>query len=362
MLRWIALLLVSSLSAQVAPAPKYRVVKTEKVERKPSIAAVNALADQGYRLLVPGPLFILRLESTPPDIYRYMAMKLTYVHAATSDENNPVKFLDWVNEQGAHGYRWVPGAGVMEKEPHPKNYEYVNAVRYATLFPSQYSGLPKTSLLSSLIGEGYRPVESVFFPGRISSGHAEIFFERELGAKPEPMHMGQRGEIKIADAMRAGNVLKQVDVLAKIGYRYLGPYVSQLGGGLAVMMQKCGQECEAPFEYRYFDVHDMGQLVKELNERGKDGFRVVSKGLRSRPHVLERGGAKKETYAYHVLQTKDPVALEQTLNAPENEGYEPIGYVGRSGFWTGEVFLLLEKATTASASPERLVPEPLPSK
>lgn len=342
MLRWIAILLASSLSAQVAPAPKYRVVKTEKVEWKPSIAAVNALADQGYRLLVPGPLFILRLESTPPDTYRYMAMKLTYVRAAISDENDPVKFLNWVNEQGAHGYRWVPGAGVMEKEPHPKNYEYVNAVRSRTLLPA------KSPLLSSLIGQGYHPVESVYFSGVIFTGHGEFFFERELGAKPEPMHLGQSREIEIADARRAGSVLRQVNVLAKKGYRYFGPYVSL--GGLDAMMQKCGQECEAPLEYRYFDVHNMGQLVKELNERGKDGFRVVPKSLRLRPHLLERGGAKKETYAYHVLQAKDPVALEQALNAPENEGYEPIGYVWRLG-WTKERFLVLEKVTAGSVAP-----------
>ena len=95
----------------------------------------------------------------------------------------------------------------------------------------------------------------------------------------------------------------------------------------------------------------MGQLLKELNERGKDGFRVVPRSLTLRPHLLERGGAKKGTYAYLVLQAKDPVALEQKLNGPENEGYEPIGYVERGGFSTGDVFLLLEKASTASAVP-----------
>ena len=40
-------------------------------------------------------------------------------------------------------------------------------------------------------------------------------------------------------------MLKQVNALAKNGYRYFGPYVAF--GGLDAMMQKCGQECEAPF-------------------------------------------------------------------------------------------------------------------
>jgi hypothetical protein len=240
----------------------------------------------------------------------------------------------------------------MEKEPHPRNYEYVNAVRYAKLFPSQYSGAAKPPLLSSLIGQGYRPVESVQFWEIIEYGRTEFFFERELGAKPEPVHAGQGSEIEIADGRRAGaaiipgaasRLLKQVNVLAKEGYRYFGPYVAF--GALDAMMQKCGQECEAPFEYRYFDVHNMGQLVKELNERGTDGFRVVPKALTSGPHFLERSGAKKETFAYHVLLAKDPVALEQALNAPENKGYEPIGYEERKGF------LVLEKVTAGPVAP-----------
>ena len=345
MLCWIVLLLASLVSEQVAPKPKYKVVKADKPDR--AITALNASADQGYRLLVPGRMFILRLESTPPDTYRYMAMDLN---------GGPVHFLNWLNDQGAHGYRWVPGAGVMEKEPHPKNYEYESV-------GGSGWGPNRSPTPSYLAGQGYHPLGvATFFAFYIGAPPRELFFERELGSRPEPMRISQRREVEIADAMRAGNVMKQVDALAKKGYRYLCPDLSQKGGGLASLMQECGRECGATFEYRYFDVHNVGQLVRELNEQGKEGFRVVPSALTSRPHVLERGSEGKETFAYHVLQSKDPVTLEQALNGPEQEGYEPIGYVWRAGVWTGEGSLLLEKVSTVSATPQSPAPEPPPSK
>ena len=123
-------------------------------------------------------------------------------------------------------------------------------------------------------------------------------------------------------------------------------------------MEKCGPECTGTFQYRYFDVHDVDKLARELTEQGREGFRVVPGALISRPHILERSSERKETYAYHVLQSNDPVALEQALNGPEQEGYEHIGYVWRTGVWTAEDLLVLEKVTTVSAAP----PGPPPSK
>jgi hypothetical protein len=327
MLRWIVLLLASLLSAQVAPAPKYKVVKDGKID------AVNASADQGYRLLVPGRLLVMRLESTPPDTYRYLAM---------NPGDGRVQFVNRLNEQGARGYRWVPGGSVLEKEPHPKNYEY------SFIVPPSWKDKTRAEAISSLMGQGYRLVDSVFFQGAIGPGATETLFMRGVGAKPKSIPTSEGGEVEIVRASRADNVLRQLNGLAKKGYRYLWPYDSGPVGALGDWMQKCEPECEQEFEYRFFGVHNMDQLAKELNEQGQGGFRVVPEGLRSTPHLLERAGGKNETYAYRVLHVKDPEPLEQALNAPEQEGYVPIGYVWHVGF-TGEEFLLLEKASTASA-------------
>ena len=174
MLRWIVLLLASLLSAQGAPAPKYKVVKSGKIEQ--AVAAVNTLADQGYRLLVPGPLFIMRLESTPRDTYRYVAM---------NQQGGPVQLLNWVNEQGAHGYRLVPEAGVLEKEPHPKNYEY------SIPAPPSRWGKTDPDAIPFLIRQGYRPIGSVYFPVANGLGDTQVYYQRDVGAKPESMPAGE---------------------------------------------------------------------------------------------------------------------------------------------------------------------------
>jgi len=342
MLRCFILFLACSLSAQSAqnPKDKYKAVKADKPGQR--VAALNALADQGYRLVLPGPVFVMRLEATPPDTYRYLAVDW---------KGGPVQFVNWLNEQGALGYRWVLGAEMMEKEHHPRNYEYISPGAGAHHFAPA-----KTDEISSLIDQGYQPVGLAWFALSIGSPWREMFFEREMGVESKSGRAIDGKEVEIADAMRAGNVMKQIDELAKNGYRYLSPTISQKGGGLAVMMQKCGQDCGGSFEYRYFDVHDPGQLDRELTEQGKAGFRVVPQALMMRPHVLEHDVAKAETYAYHALQSKDPMALEQELNGKEQQGYTPIGYVVHTGFWTGERFLLLEKISTVSAPAEGLPP------
>lgn len=307
------------LDARAVPAPKYKVVNADKVEQK--IAAVNALADQGYRLTLPGPLLIMRADATPPETYRYVQM--------SSDVS-----VNWLNELGAQGYRLLPGAGMMEKEPNPKNY------RYMSPHDSGWTGAEGPASLSNLIGEGYRPLDT---------GVMGLLFVRELETEAKPMPISEAPAIDAADAMRAGNVMKQVDALAAKGYRYLGPGLPQKGGGLDALMQKCIPECEGPFEYRYFDVHDTSQLVRKLNEQGRDGFRVVANALASRPHLLERAVMKKETYAYRVLQVKDSAVVEQALNASDQEGYVPIGYVWRVGL-TADAFLILEEASGTSAA------------
>lgn len=336
---WLALLLSSILSAPVAPAPRFKVVKAENPEK--TAIALNELADQGYRLIVSGRMFILRLEATPPDTYRYLVVNF---------KPGPVEFLNWLNEQGSRGYLWLPRAGVMEKEPHPRNFEYILPG------PTFRRGQKRSDEISSLIQQGYQPLGFTTFYAYIGPSTRETYFQRQLGMEPKRARSSAGPEIQIADAMRADNVLKQINALAEKGYRYFGAYESQKGGGRAVMMKKCETDCEGFFEYRYFDVHDRDQLVKELNDRGKEGFRVVPDALSVRPHLLERTAGQTEKFAYRAMQFKDPALLEGALNSPEQEGYEPIGYVWHSG-WTAEEFLILENVAMASTAQLRVQSE-----
>jgi hypothetical protein len=126
-----------------------------------------------------------------------------------------VEFLNWLNEHGAHGYRWAPWAGMLEKEPHPRNWEY------ATPSLGYHHGQKKGAEISSLVSQGYHPVGMAWFSLFIGAPWREIFFERELSAEPTAMRTGEGREIEVADGMRADTVMKRVDGLAMKNYRYL---------------------------------------------------------------------------------------------------------------------------------------------
>ncbi len=310
---------------------KYKLLKAGAADA--FVSDLNAAADKGYRLIAAGPFYVLRLESAPPETYRYIKI---------AEGGGPVKFLNWLNEQAARGYRMVPFSGVMEKAPHPRNYEYVSAGHTAMGDPV------KASALSYLVGQGYVPLQPAAFSGLLGSYSAEFLMEREVGAKPKtPVTVPD--QIQIADAMKADNVMKHVDEDAKNGYRYVGPYVSRKGGGIALLMEKCDESCGGTFDYRYFDAKDTAQMERDLNANGKEGFRVIAAGLRQRPHIMERKTGDKTTFAYRVLTTKDKelAEAEKALNAAAEEGFVPLGYVWRIG-WTAEGYLILEKATAAS--------------
>ena len=186
-----AFLLVSSLHAQTR-LPKYAVLKTEGGETY--LTSVNQLSDEGYRLIVAGQFTILGLEATPPDTYRYLRLEV---------KGGPAQFTNWINEQGAHGYRWLARTELLEKSPHPRNYEY-RLAQHGALGPA------KSAALSSLLVEGYRPVGIVSFSHAIGANTEEIFFEHEVGQSASDSHFPVGSDIQVADAMRAGDVMKRV--------------------------------------------------------------------------------------------------------------------------------------------------------
>ena len=334
-------LLLFSAHAQnsTAQPAKYVVLKTEYGEAY--LDRVNQLSDQGYRVLIAGKFTILRREATPPDTYRYLRIEF-------KNRPGPAQFTNWINEQGAHGYRWKSRTGLLEKAPHPRNYEY----RYS---PHGAFGPSKSRDLSSLFEEGYRPMEMMYFSHAIGAATSEMYFEHEVGQPAYASSLPPGSEIQLADAMRAGNVMKRVDQLAREGYRFLSPHDSNKGGGIAVMMEKCREDCAGRYEYRYFDAKNAAQIERELSPLGKDGFQVLPNALHARPHLLERDTRAKRSFAYRVLDAKDAPGLEQALNTADQESYAPLDFVWHVG-WTAESFLVLEKETTALVNPQAAPP------
>lgn len=325
----VLLLFAASLHAQTS-LPKYAVIKTEA--QNAFVTRLNELADQGYRVLAVGRFTLLRLDAYPPDTFRYLRIE---------GSGGPKQFHNWINEQGAHGYRWLPHTGLLEKAPHPRNYEYVTA--HHGIDPS------KAKDLSVLAEQGYRPLDTVSFSFWGASTQ-ESYFEHDVDepAPSPPQYPGT--SIAIADAMRVGKVLEQVNDLAKKGYQFLALHASRKGGGMAVMMQKCPADCSGRYEYRYFDAKDPAQVEHELNALAHDGFRVVPATLVLRPHLLERDSQSGRVFVYRVLPSSDAPTLETQVNSADTEGFVPINFVWHVG-WSAEGFLILEKEIIASTNP-----------
>lgn len=327
----VPLLLIVLLQAQ-NELPSYSVLNTERGDTY--LSRVSQLADQGYRVLAARTYTVLHLEATPPDTYRYARFEV---------RGGPAQFTNWLNEQGAHGYRWVPNIDLLEKSPHPKNYEYRNSPHRGQWAPS------KSHEISLVISEGYRPSDVVVFTHDIGASTEEMYFEREVShttsARPQ-----YSVTVEVTEAMRVGKITNRLNELAQEGYRFLGTHVSGRGGGMAIMSEKCPDGCGGHYEYRYFDAKNADQLERELNVLGKDGFRVIPRTLPRRPHLLERNAHEKRAFSYRALEAPNAVNLQNSLNTIAQEGYVPIDFVWHSG-WTTEGFLILEKEITDSLSP-----------
>jgi len=324
---FILFLLAASLQAQ-APANQYTVVKTENGD--PYVNRVNQLADLGYRVLFVSRYTVLRQDATPPNTYRYLRVE---------DSGGPKQFSNWINEQGAHGYRWVPSTGLLEKAPHPRNYEYLYRPHTA-----------KANELSSLVEQGFHPLQTSYFSHSFGPSTPEMFFERDLdtpGPAPSP-DVGKN--IAFSDAMRSSRVMKRVDELALQGYRVRGPHPSSKGGGVALLLEKCQPACAGRYQYRKFDVKDGTQLETDLNAFGKDGFQVLPASLEGRLYVVERDTHDTKRFSYRALDPEDLPALERALNAAAQQGYEPIQFAWHVG-WSVHGFLLLQKEITDATAP-----------
>jgi len=310
------LLATSFLGAQDVSFPKYKVVKG--YPPKEAAAPMNAAADQGYRLLFAARLAVMRLDAAPPDTYRYLPIP---------DAGGQASFLNALNQQGALGYGWVEGSTMLEKAPHPRNYEY-----------KTLEGLTPTSRdrsYQSLLEQGFHVV--------VERGFGPVFIREVGGTRPAE----SPNSVQVVDASRTSNLMKDISELAARGYRYRGHEVSKKAAGKAVSMEQCGSACGGPLEYRTFNVNNSGQLEKDLNLLGRDGFHVVPRSLGFPPHLAERPARHEQSYSYRVIDATNQRAIEQSLNAADREGFVPLEFAAHVG-WNVHVFVVLEKAMVSA--------------
>ncbi|MGB9407571.1 MAG: hypothetical protein WCA89_08540 [Terracidiphilus sp.] len=317
----VCLFLISSnlLNAQSSPLPKYKVLKGHPPQE--ALAAVNEAADQGYRVLLSARLLVMRLDATPPDTYRYQPRP-------ESSKFNLNSFQNALNQQGALGYAWRQDSWFLEKQPHPRNYEYRLLL--------DYPGKIRKQFLESFQADGFSPVGS--------TGGGQVVYIHEIGS-PKPA--APLRPTRVVDALRKDNLMKDISALAAQGYRYHSHELSRIGGGTAVSMEECDASCGGPFEYRSFDVKDAALLEQDLNALGQEGFRVVPQSLDWPPNLVERPVKHAGSFVYRVADAPDAATTQQFLDACDRDGFVAIGFAAHVG-WNVHILIVTEKAMASA--------------
>ena len=75
------------------------------------------------------------------------------------------------------------------------------------------------------------------------------------------------------------------------------------------MMMRCAKDCAGRYSYSYFDARNSPQLERDLNQLGKDGFRVLPRALSLPPHLVERDSVEKRSFSYRVAEASDRTLL-----------------------------------------------------
>jgi hypothetical protein len=312
-------LLIASVlaTAQSTSLPKYKVVRGNPPEK--AVPEMNAAAHQGYRFLLGAQLAIMHLDTAPPDTYRYLP-------APETGYRNDL--LNQLNLQGALGYGLLKETKILEKEPHPRNYEYA--------FINGFTKKAQDQSKDALLAQGFQLVG--FFGN-------EPLYMREIG-KTEPAQ--KLAPLRMVRASSKRNLLKNISKLAGENYRYRSNADPGANSVYGVTMELCSAEDGAPFEYRAFEVGEAAQLEQQLNALGQEGFRIVAESLRQPPYLAERLANHAQKFAYRVIGATDASTTENFVNVGDRDGFVPIAFAAHVAL-TVHLHLILEKAVPASA-------------
>lgn len=319
------LLFSTLLAAQDSPLPQYKVLKGYPLQQ--AIVAVNQAADQGYRILLSSRLIVMRLDATPPDTWRYQRRP---------EPGGINALLNALNRQGALGYGWLAGTEFLEKQPHPRNYEYTTL--------EGVTEKARSRSLDSLLQQGFTRVGAI--GQHVGALHDDLtIYMREIGSgRPAALPHASRE----VDALRRSSLMNNISALAAQGYRYRESGLSS-GGGSAVSMEECNASCGGPFEYRAFEVKNPAQLEHDLNALGQEGFRVLPKSLDWGPGLVERPLKHTAVFTYRVGDASNEAAVQQFVDGCDRDGFAPIGFAAHVGWTAGAFFIIAEKAEDSPA-------------
>jgi hypothetical protein len=307
--------------AQQTDTPQYLLLEDTNFGRMQD--KVNGLASSGYRIRsVNGSYVLLEKAADPPETYRYIWISSEY-------EYSPAKMQNSVNEAGAKGYRLLTaGSWIMEKPPHPHNYQYLI-----------WTGLVRSKKLTALLTPAAGC--SLFdFSGR-SSVTAIAECPGELAARPRwPDLNAPVGP----DAHRYVIVNLEEDDLRKFAGRGYRVRSVQRWPRPGVLMESSSPS--GNLDYRVFNVKGREETENRLNKQGAEHFQVFPASLNSGRQIMERAAGSRRLWAYRVLEVKDEASANEEIGRASTERYYPIGVVYHAG-WTLTKLLILEQEKTA---------------
>jgi hypothetical protein len=293
-------------------APEYLFLNRASTEAMAK--ALEAAGRQGFVIHSASKLSVLLTRGEPtPRVYKLVA---------TRRESTLAKEL---NALGAQGFRIV-SSSVMEF-----------AGQWVVALEQQPQGA--RFMYDVVKGEGSfsRELNALLRQGGVIVGVVAIDpGEPRLTGNPPPVLIVERAEgnaaaaavadhrYRIASTMTTSGLLKDVSALAAEGYQPIG------SGFLTVVMERAPEATRGAFECQMVAALRSKTVVRELNDLGSKGYRVIPKAMpfAGNEDMFFLGRAPGATDSFHyILFLADTMTIDADLRRYAAEGYAPVGLI-----------------------------------
>jgi hypothetical protein len=168
---------------------------------------------------------------------------------------------------------------------------------------------------------------------------------------------------RILAATRTSTMQSELQAAGRDGFRFVAVMGGETAAGneVVVLMEQ-SPDSAASYEYLLLAANRTSTLQRELQQAGRDGYRVVGQtvfesafGGRETAALLERTAAADAPirYDYRLLATSRTSTLQKELQELADQGYEAIGLtVGETAFGGAELVVITWRPVD-EASPQR---------
>jgi len=280
--------------------------------------ALEAAGQQGFVIHSASKLSMLMKRGEPaPRVYRLVR---------SGKEDALAKEL---NALGAQGFRIVPSsvmglgrewAMVLDQQPQGARFTY-DVVKGDDRAEGKLNALRRQG--GVIVGAvGIDPGEL-----RVMGNPLPVLIvERAEGNAPAGAAADHR--YRIASTMTTSSLRKDVAALATQGYQAIG------SGFYTVVMEQAPEAPRGTFECQMVSAFRWETLVRELNDLGSKGYRVIPKAMpfAGNEDILFLGRTPGATGSFHyILFLANKLTIDADLRLRAAEGYAPVGLIRGGG-------------------------------